>query len=617
MKKINGFSITKLTMTGFKCFEGTTSFDFGDTTFITASNGQGKSSIADALAFAFVGTPFFGDKGLDRLQNKFTQEMTVSVDIVDDTGESHNLTRSRKRDATTVTYDGIIVRQTDLNEAFGGKDVFLSILNPLYFVDVLGDSGKKLLEKLLPTVKHEDVLAALPQSSRELLADRQISSPEVFIKNLRSELKELDENLISYRGQKELLDYQKYERKEKLKEINAAIDDISAEMAELEQIRDNGINKAAEETKLSELKNQRTELLSEASKVGIDKAMREVMDEIKAVEKAITKITANQYKSAYTSKISEAELNLKTLYTEHGKLSKALDKAVVGYKCPTCAAVITEKNLAAVRADLQKRLLELVDKGKNAKIDLTEIISRDNQARDDFEKEKAQEIEGENCKLAALNQRLQEMNISLELDKEDYGEKLSSLEVQIGEQEKRVANGNWSEEQIVQYKELEDRKKSNEAQIKALKEIPDYDYATVIADTEAEISKLKVLINEAIQYMAKRIELMLDGLKMSSTEIVLTELVKTTGELKDCFRFSYEGRDYKCLSLSEKVRAGLDVAVLIQRLTGRKYPIFVDNGESICHFGKVKLGGQVIVARVVNNQKLQVTYKNREEMKAA
>ena len=617
MKKINGFSITKLTMTGFKCFEGTTSFDFGDTTFITASNGQGKSSIADALAFAFVGTPFFGDKGLDRLQNKFVQEMTVSVDFADDNGENHNLTRSRKRDTTSITYDGITVKQSDLNEAFGGKDVFLSILNPLYFVDVLGDSGKKLLEKLLPTVKHEDILAALPEPSRKLLADRQISSPEVFIKNLRSELKELDENLISYRGQKELLDYQKYERKEKLKEINAAIDDISAEMAELKQIRDNGINKAAEETKLSELRNLRTELLSEASNGGIDKAMREVMDEIKAVEKAITKVAARQYKSQYTSKIAEAEMSLKTLYAEHGKLSEALDKAVVGYKCPTCAAVITEKNLTDVRADLQKRLLELVDKGKNAKIDLTEIISRDNQARDDFEKNKANAIEQENDKLAALNQRLQEMNISLELDKEDYGEKLSSLEVQISEQEKRVANGNWTEEQIIQYKELEDRKKSNETQIKTLKEIHDYDYATVIADTEADISKLKVLINEAIQYMAKRIELMLDGLKMSSTEIVLTELVKTTGELKDCFRFSYEGRDYKCLSLSEKIRAGLDVAVLIQRLTGRKYPIFVDNGESICHFGKVKLGGQVIVAHVVNNQKLQVTNKNREEMKAA
>ena len=117
--------------------------------------------------------------------------------------------------------------------------------------------------------------------------------------------------------------------------------------------------------------------------------------------------------------------------------------------------------------------------------------------------------------------------------------------------------------------------------------------------------------------MAKRIELMLDGLKMSNTEIVLMELVKSTGELKDCFRFSYDGRDYKCLSLSEKVRAGLDISMLVGRLSGRNYPIFVDNGESICTFGNIQLTGQVIIARVVNNQPLQVTYKSRDKSKPA
>ena len=110
---------------------------------------------------------------------------------------------------------------------------------------------------------------------------------------------------------------------------------------------------------------------------------------------------------------------------------------------------------------------------------------------------------------------------------------------------------------------------------------------------------------------------MLDGLKMSNTEIVLTEIIKTTGEVKDCFRFSYEGRDYRCLSLSEKVRAGLDVCTLVQRLTGRNYPIFVDNGESICTFGNVTLTGQVIVARVVNGQSLQVSHKSRNTKTAA
>ena len=616
MKKINGFSITRLTLTGFKCYKDTTAFDFGDTTFITASNGQGKSSIADALAFAFVGTPFFGDKGLDRLQNKFAQEMTVSLDFVDDNGENHNLTRSRKRDTTSITYDGITVKQSDLNEAFGGKDIFLSILNPLYFIDVLGDSGKSLLEKLLPAVKHEDVLAALPSSSREILAEQHISSPETFIKNRRSELRKLDESLISYRGQQELLDYQRDERKTKLNELRTAVDNIVKDMAELKAIRDNGIDKAIEETKLAELHQRRTELLAEISSGG-DKALREIMDEIKATEKAITKHTAKQYKSDYTAKIAEAEANLKTLYAEHAKLSKSLENTVVGYTCPVCATVITEKNVGAVRRDIQQRIAALVDEGKNAKLKLANIITCDNEAKVEFDKHKSEAIEQENNKLVELNRRLQEINVALEIDKESLGEQLSSIEVQIKEQENRIAYGNWTEEQMAHFKELEENKKSYEAQIKALNNIKEQDYTILISEIEDKAASLKRLINEAIQYMAKRIELMLDGLKMSSTEIVLTELVKTTGEIKDCFRFSYEGRDYKCLSLSEKVRAGLDVTILIQRLTGRNYPIFVDNGESICNFGKVKIEGQVIVARVVNNQDLQVTYKNREQRKAA
>ena len=616
MKKINGFSITRLTLSGFKCYRGTTTLDFGDTTFITASNGKGKSSIADAIAFAFVGTPFFGDKGLDRLQNKFAQEMTVGVDFVDDNGENHNLTRSRKRDATSITYDGITVRQSDLNEAFGGKDVFLSILNPLYFVDVLGDSGKGLLEKLLPTVKHEDVLAALPSSTREILTDQPLTSPETYIKNRRSELRKLDEELISYRGQQELLEYQREERKTKISELRTTVDGITREMEELEEIRDSGIDMATEEAKLAELREKRSRLLAEGTGSG-DKALREVMDEIKATEKSITKNTAKQYKSDYTAQIAEAEVKLKALYAEHAKLSKTLENTVVGYQCPVCATVITEKNVGTVRRDIQQHLTALVEDGKKAKVDLANIITLDNEARDEFEKQKAGAIQQENNRLDELNQRLQEINVALEIDKEDFSECLSILEEQIKEQEVHIAYGNWTEEQAEHFKELKENKKSLEAQIQAISNTEDYDYTTVISEFEDEVARLKRLINEAIQYMAKRIELMLNGLRMTSTEIVLTEIVKTTGEVKDCFRFSCDGRDYKCLSLSEKVRAGLDVAVLIQKLSGRNYPIFVDNGESICNFGKVKPEGQIIIARVVNNQELRVTYKNREQKTAA
>jgi len=617
MKKINGFTITKLTMTGFKCYEDTVSFNFGDTTFITSSNGQGKSSIADAITFAFVGTPFFGDKGLDRLQNKNTSEMSITVDFVDDSNEAHSLTRTRRNDITTISFDGFNIRQSDITSIFGDKDTILSILNPLYFINVLGDSGKSLLEKLLRPVSHEEVLAALPKYSQEILSKQSIPSPETFIKNRRGELKKLEETLIGYKSQKELLDYQRDERAAAINEIQKTINANTVEMSELLDIRDKNRNPAEDKATLEKLRKRKTALLSDAAHNGTDNVLQGILKEIKTVESSITKNDAAQYSSSYTTQIAKAEVELKVLYDEHDKIKAALTNTVVGYKCPTCMCLVTDKNIQSVKSDLQRRLDTLVSDGKTAKNRLTELKNQDSSAKNKFEETKAAEQTVNQNKLNALNQQLQEINVAHELDAEDYEEQLAAIENQIKEQERLLAEGNLSSEQILRLAELEKEDKESKIKIKTLHGITDFDYASLITQTETEITQLKQLINEAIQYMAKRIELMLGDLKMSNTEIVLTEVIKTTGEIKDCFRFSYDGRDYKCLSLSEKVRAGLEITTLIQRLSGRNYPIFVDNGESICTFGNVNLSSQVIIARVVNNQSLQVSYKNRNKLKMA
>lgn len=617
MKKINGFQITNMTLSGFKCFEDEASFHFGDTTYITASNGKGKSSIADAVAFAFAGTPFFGEKGLDRLQNQNMDEMEVRVDIVDDTGKPHNLTRTRKRDSTSISYDGTTVRQSDLNTAFGGRDIFLSILNPLYFIQVLGDGGKNLLEKLLPAVKHEDVLASLPKCSQEVLAGQSLLSPETFIKNRRCELKKLNEALISYQGKKELVEQQREERARKLEELRITIENISNEMEELMGVRDKGRNPEEEKALLTELHKRHEALLAECTDNKTDEAIRELAGDIKSVEKSIAKQEAEPYVSSYMEQMAETGARLKNLYAEHQRMASALKHTAVGYRCPVCMSVVTEGNLVSVREEIQQRLSALVHDGRSVKKSLSEMKARDSTARDMFEKHKSAVLEKKKEELAELNQRLQELNVARELDREDYLERISELEKQISDQKKRTADGNWSQEQAVRFAGLCEKKKSCEAQIEAFHSVEEDDYTALIQETEAEIFRVKRLIHEAIQYMAKRIELMLGGLKMSSTEIVLTELVKTTGEIKDCFRFSYEGKDYKCLSLAEQVRAGLDVSVLIQKLSGRNYPIFVDNSESICTFGKVPITSQVILARVANGQDLQVTYRNRRQLEAA
>ena len=55
MKNIGSFQITGMTISGFKCYEEATHLTFGNPTVITGGNGRGKSSIADAIAFAVTG----------------------------------------------------------------------------------------------------------------------------------------------------------------------------------------------------------------------------------------------------------------------------------------------------------------------------------------------------------------------------------------------------------------------------------------------------------------------------------------------------------------------------------------------------------------------------------
>ena len=75
MKKVNKFSIVRIEMTGFKRFKETYAVEFDKLTYISGGNGRGKTTIADAIAFAFCGTPFWGDKSCDRLLNAESNEM--------------------------------------------------------------------------------------------------------------------------------------------------------------------------------------------------------------------------------------------------------------------------------------------------------------------------------------------------------------------------------------------------------------------------------------------------------------------------------------------------------------------------------------------------------------
>ena len=253
MEKIQSFQITGMTIAGFKSYQEPTSMAFGSPTVITGGNGRGKTSIADAIAFAVTGLPFFGERGIDRLHNEAQPDVSITMNFVDETGCAHVLTRTRRKNTMTILYDGCAIRQMDLTELFGEKDVFLSIFNPLYFIEELGDEGKNLLERHLPMIPHETVLAQLSKATRKALEGENILSPENYLKKKREDIRNLEETIIYLQGQKDLSQTQDENWSKTVDGLSARHDVLSRNLAELEAKRFDGLDQAAMGQQLVEL----------------------------------------------------------------------------------------------------------------------------------------------------------------------------------------------------------------------------------------------------------------------------------------------------------------------------------------------------------------------------
>ena len=118
-------------------------------------------------------------------------------------------------------------------------------------------------------------------------------------------------------------------------------------------------------------------------------------------------------------------------------------------------------------------------------------------------------------------------------------------------------------------------------------------------EINAEIVKKNELLTALSSYIAERVRQRFDHLDLNRVSISLYEVSKTTGEVRDVFKFNYEDRPYVILSLSEKIKAGLEVSELLKKIAGINYPVFIDNGESVPVIDNVRPRGQTFISQVV------------------
>ncbi|TPE68001.1 AAA family ATPase [Halalkalibacterium halodurans] len=130
------------------------------------------------------------------------------------------------------------------------------------------------------------------------------------------------------------------------------------------------------------------------------------------------------------------------------------------------------------------------------------------------------------------------------------------------------------------------------------------------AETD-EQEKLKslnesVFVLDAIKaFRAKEAELQGEKVqKLFTTLSVRLFEQQKNGDIKPTFTIQMDGKDYNKLSLSESIKAGLELREVLSEQAEVIAPCFVDNAESITQFKGPS--GQLIMARVVEGQELTI-----------
>ena len=597
MKKIEQFQITSLMLSGFKSYVEPTELVFGDPTVITGGNGRGKSSIADAIAFAVTGCPFFGERGIDRLHNENNPDAAIRMCFVDETGTLHELNRTRRKNRMTITYDGYEIRQLDLADLFGERDVFLSIFNPLYFIEELGEDGKKLLERYLPTIPHETVLSQLSEPVREHLKNETILSPEGSLKRCREEIRGLEERITYLRGQKDLAASQGESHEQAEQELTLQADTLREEIAELEQRQFSGMDVSDMQERLVELSG-RYEEAARDERTDTSK----LREQLQTLREKIARREGEQYQSKFTEALAEASARVKDLGVRYQRESAAYKAFHAGMECPACHRSVTEQSSPEVQAALKKVLSELYAAGSEQRAQLIELQEMDKKAADTFAQFKEDDLGKWAAEAAEMEQRCASLAEQASAETERLRAEIQTLTADL-------EYGNLSQSEYDHLGTCREELRQSEAKIAALQtmtaaQLPDFDRE--IAQANANIAEIKRKMADVIAYIGKRAELTFSQLKMNRVEISLYDVVKSTGEVKDTFKFQYGGRRYDRLSLSEKIRAGMEVSELMKRLTGRNYPVFVDNMESVDDLANVRPTGQIIMAKCVSGAALQV-----------
>ena len=318
--------------------------------------------------------------------------------------------------------------------------------------------------------------------------------------------------------------------------------------------------------------------------------------------------------------MAEDTAKVQALGKKYQQNAALLKRFQPGTSCPVCRRVLSQQEYPAFRQALHAETERIAADGTQLKGQIAELQELEQKSQSTFEQFKADDLVRYQSEIDALNQKREQLQAAAAQQNTRRQQTLEQLRARIQNLSASMECGTLSpadSERLAECKaSLEDCRVQLAAAQQVLSAAPE-DFDTRIKAIEDEITEKKIMMKDVILYMSKRAELTFSKLALNRVKISLYDVVKTTGELKDVFRFTYNGRRYDRLSLSEKIRAGAEVSELVKRLTGRNYPVFFDNMESVDDLSNIRPTSQMILAKCVHNAELSVRAGSTAMPKAA
>lgn len=615
---------------GFRKFKGVFETKLFDTTNITGKNRSGKSNILYAIVNIMLGTNLSGDEKSCLIHRKCDASYG-ELHFTDNQGIKHILVRGKNKVGTKnnfLTLDGKPVTQNELISFYKDKKLFLSIINPLYFLSKKPAEQKEMVDKYLSDIKPFEIFNKLSDLQKQNLLKRyfKIHVREIYDKFTEEELKEI---YSSYKlqeitnkqfeelSQKELFSsfkdvilrdvkyYYMLSPKEQEDFINMHILNIFIDIAyDNLELEDQKILEGIPQdipTYMSELNQdiKKSESYITTLNGKIDYAQNiadEKLPETKKFEKEIELSLAYQEldslsndkqikdKENQKQKVEDLEkeiLNVSTEITELEKTMKTGKQKYLAIKegtnciCPTCEQHIQNESKEKTITNMKKDLTNAFNRKNTLETKQKDLKFKLAMERCQYHALGGDTIIDNSKKIANLKENINK----LELEKKEierFNNEISIKEKNI--QNAKIDISNFNKQIVTQNKYIEQLK-----------------------DARKVAQKLYIAYIEEKMKLAKQY--------LKDVKVKFYSVLKTTGEIKEDFIITYKGNSLSNLSRSETIATALEFANMFNQIARTNFPIFIDDMESCADYDFIKdysSNSQLIVSNVVKGSNLKI-----------